>query len=296
MKSYKDITGDGGSNIVAQVTEQAKRLKARMASVKHIIAVMSGKGGVGKSSVTVNISQALTLDGLKVGIMDADINGPSVAKMAGARGQKLQRGETGMQPAIGVLGIKIMSMDLFLPEDSAPVIWNAPSQQDTFTWRGMMETAATREFLADTEWGELDYLFIDLPPGTDKLPHLVDVLPQISGTVIVTIPSGVSQFVVGKSIKMAREILQTPVIGLVENMSTYLCPHCGKEERLFPSGQVERLVENFDVPFLGKIPFDPRMAAAADEGGVFMREFGDSVSGKAVQQIASVMRRFVSKR
>ncbi|MFQ5630211.1 MAG: Mrp/NBP35 family ATP-binding protein [bacterium] len=293
MKTYKDITGDGGSNIVAQVTEQVNRLKARMASVKHIIAVMSGKGGVGKSQVTANLAQALALDGLKVGILDADINGPSIAKMTGAHGQKLQRGKSGMLPATR-MGIKIMSMDLFLPADSAPVIWNAPSQNDTFTWRGMMETAAIREFLSDTEWGALDFLLIDLPPGTDKLPHLVDLLPQISGTVIVTIPSGVSQFVVGKSIQMAREVLKTPVIGLVENMSAFVCTHCGKEETLFPSGHVEKLAKRFEVPFLGKIPFDPRMALAADEGKAFMQQFGESVAGKVVLKIANDIRKFVA--
>jgi ATP-binding protein involved in chromosome partitioning len=294
MKAYQDIAGDGGSNIVGQVTEQARRLKARMAPVKHIIAVMSGKGGVGKSQVTVNLASALALDGLKVGIMDADINGPSIAKMAGARGQKLQRGETGMLPATGMLGMKIMSMDLFLPEDDAPVIWNAPSQNDTFTWRGMMETAAVRELLSDTEWGKLDFLLIDLPPGTDKLPHLVDLLPQITGTVIVTIPSGVSQFVVGKSIHMAREVLKTPVIGLVENMSAYVCPHCGNEETLFPTGNVEKLAGKFDVPFLGKIPFDPRMAVAADEGKAFMRQFGDSAASEAMNRIAIKIKKIVA--
>jgi ATP-binding protein involved in chromosome partitioning len=158
----------------------------------------------------------------------------------------------------------------------------------------MMETAAIREFLSDTEWGKLDFLFIDLPPGTDKLPHLIDVLPQISGTIIVTIPSGVSQLVVGKSIQMAREVLKTPVIGLVENMSAFVCSSCGKEESLFPSGSVEKMAERFDVPFLGKIPLDPRMAVAADEGSAYMQKNGDSLVGKAVQQIANGIRRFVT--
>ena len=293
MKTYHDIPSDGGSNIVAQVTEQADRVRARMASVRHVVAVMSGKGGVGKSSVTVNLAAALALGEQAVGILDADINGPSIAKMTGVRGQLLYAGTTGLQPAVSALGIKVMSIDLFLPQDETPVLWDAPTQKDAYTWRGMMEMAALREFLGDTEWGALDVLLIDLPPGTDKLPNVIDLLPQLDGTVIVTIPSGVSQLVVSKSITMAKDILKTPVIGLVENMAAYVCAHCGQEETLFPVGHVEALAEAHHVPFLGRIPFDPRLARAADEGTLFALQHRETPAALAIQRLAEKVRGFL---
>lgn len=292
MKSYHDIAGDGGSEVADQVAAQRNRLKARMASVDHVVAVMSGKGGVGKSTVTVNLAAALAKEGQAIGIVDADINGPSVAKMTGVRDQKVKTGADGMQPAEGPFGIKVMSMDLFLPEDETPVVWDAPTQHDAYTWRGTMEAGAVREFLSDTNWGALDVLLIDLPPGTDKLPTLVDLLPTLSGTIVVTIPSAVSQLAVSKSIQMAREWLQTPVIGLVENMTAYVCPHCGKSAPLFPSAEEGTL----DVPHLGPIPFDPRLATAADEGLLFVQHYGALPAAEAIQQMAEKVKRFLTRR
>lgn len=293
MKTYKDITGDGGSNIVEQVIEQKNRLQSRLSKVKNIIVIMSGKGGVGKSSVTVNLASALALEKFSTGILDADINGPSIAKMAGVRENSLQYNESGIMPPASTSGIKIMSIDLFLAEENTPVIWNAFTQKDAFTWRGIAEAGALRELLTDTEWGELDFLLIDLPPGTDKLPNIVDLLPHLTGTIIVTIPSGVSQFVVGKSIKMATEILKTPVIGLIENMSTYICSHCGEEESLYPTGQVEEMAQNNNIPFLGKIPFDPRIAISADSGLSYMEKHSELPAGKEIQRIADKVRQWL---
>lgn len=291
MKTYKDIVGDGGSNIIEQVTEQGNRLSDRLSSVRHIIAVMSGKGGVGKSSLSVNLAAALAMQGNAVGIVDTDINGSSVAKMCGVQNQKSTPGADGMSPATGEMGIKVMAIDLLLADSRDPVVWDAPTQKDAFTWRGMMEAAAIRELIADTNWGELDYLLIDLPPGTDKLPNVVDILPRISGTIIVTIPSAVSQFVVGKSIKMATDILKTPVIGLIENMSAYVCPKCGTEDVLFPTGHVEKLAKEYQVPYLGKVPFDPRMAFASDEGRFFVK---DHESLPAANAIAGLGEKIIS--
>ncbi len=293
MKTYKDITGDGGSNIVAQVTAQAGRVRQRMATVRHIIAVMSGKGGVGKSSVTVNLASALALEGAAVGILDADINGPSVAKMAGVRGKPLRQGENGIVPPATAQGLKVMSMDLFLPDDQTPVLWQAPGQKDAYTWRGMMEAAALREFLADTEWGALDFLLIDLPPGSDKLPNLVDVLPRLDGVLVVSIPSGVSQLVVARSITVAVELLNAPLIGLVENMSAYVCAHCGREEEMFPADRSGNITDELKAPLLGKIPFDPRIARAGDEGRLFMNDHADTPAGQVIRQIAGKVRAFV---
>lgn len=296
MRTYKDIVGDGGSNVVGQVGEQLDRVTARLASVRHIVAVMSGKGGVGKSSVTVNLASALAIEGDAVGILDADINGSSIPKMTGVRGRPLSRGHTGMIPPSNDLNMKVMSVDLLMRDDREPVVWDAPTQQDAHTWRGMMEMGAIREFLSDTEWGALDVLFIDLPPGSDRLANVVGLLPRISGTVIITIPSDVSQFVVGKSIRVARDILKTPVLGLVENMSTYVCPHCGTSEALFPGGNVERMATDEGVAYLGSIPFDPRMASAADAETLFMTDHANTPAGQAIRQIALAIRKSVGGR
>lgn len=296
MKSYKDIAGDGGSKITEQVTEQQKRLQARLSSVKNIVAIMSGKGGVGKSSLTVNLAAALASRNHSVGILDADINGPSIAKMTGIRGNHIKEGKTGILPATAAIGIKIMSIDLFLPQETTPVMWNAFTQKDAFTWRGIAEAVALRELLSDTEWGELDFLLIDLPPGTDKLPNMVDLVPHLTGTIIVTIPSGVSQFVVGKSIRMATEVMNTPVIGLIENMSNYTCPHCGKVEALYPPGEVEGVAAKSKIPFLGKIPFDPRLAVSADRGILFMEQYGDSQAAQEFLMISDKVEQWVESR
>ncbi|MBI1927288.1 Mrp/NBP35 family ATP-binding protein [Candidatus Poribacteria bacterium] len=292
MKTYKDLPGDGGSNIIGQVTAQLNRLQRRMASIRHTVAVMSGKGGVGKSVITANLASALALGGCAVGVVDADINGPSIAKMMGVRGAPIDYSADGVKPAMNRLGVKVMSMDLFLAGDETPVLWDAHTQKDAFTWRGTMEVTALREFLSDTEWGTLDYLLIDLPPGTDRLPNLVDLLPNLGGVVVVTIPSGVSQLVVKKSLAMAKGLLNTPVIGVVENMAAYVCADCGKVEALFPSGHIEEMAQQFDVPLLGKIPFDPRISICADEGAVFVADHGDTPAGKVLMEIAAGIQTF----
>lgn len=294
MKSYHDVAGEAESSVADQVAEQKSRLKARMASVDHVVAVMSGKGGVGKSTVAVNLAGALAQDGASVGVVDADINGPSVATMMGVSNQSVEQGDGGMMPAVGPLEIKVMSMDLFLAEDESPVVWDAPTQDDSFTWRGTMEVGAVREFLADTDWGSLDVLVVDLPPGTDRLPTLVDLLPGLSGTVVVTIPSAVSQHVVSKSIEMARSWLDTPVIGLVENMVSYVCPHCGEEGSLFPG--TDGTHATYDIPVLGGIPFDSRVATAGDEGILFVENYSELPAGEAIRTIAGEVARFLANK
>jgi ATP-binding protein involved in chromosome partitioning len=156
----------------------------------------------------------------------------------------------------------------------------------------MMEMAALREFIADTEWGSLDYLLIDLPPGTDKLPNLVSVLPQLSGTIVVTIPSGISQYVVGKSIKMAKGVLSTPIVGIVENMAGHVCEHCGHTLELFPDGHVQRLAVQLDVPYLGRIPFDSTVATAADNGTLFMVDHQNTATAKAILRLSERVGQF----
>ena len=180
MKRYRDIAGDGGSNIVGQVEAQQARLTTRLRDVRAIVAVVSGKGGVGKSSVTANLAAACAHAGDRVGVLDADLNGPTMAKMLGVRGRTLEVGPGGVEPPAGALGIRVMSMDLLLADDATPLTWDAPSQAEAHTWRGTMEANALREFLADTDWGALDVLLIDLPPGTDRLATIAGLVPALA--------------------------------------------------------------------------------------------------------------------
>ena len=290
-KRYRDIAGDGGSNVAAQVSAQAERLKARMAGVRHTVAVMSGKGGVGKSAVTTNLAAYFAMEGWRVGVVDADINGPSIAKMLGVRGRSLNMDAGGMYPVLGPLDIRVISMDLFLKEDHIPVVWDGP-QAESFVWRGTMEMHTLREFLTDVHWGELDLLLLDLPPGSDRLTTLKDLLPDLRGSVVVTIPSAVSQLIVAKSVTMARDLLRTSVIGLVENMTSYVCPTCGTSHPLFAPAPQSGILAG--VPLLGRVPFDPRMAQAADRGIPFILEDAASPTAEALARVGKGVLNFVN--
>ena len=292
MKNYKELPNDAGSNIIEQVTAQANRLQKRLASIKHTVAIMSGKGGVGKSSLTANLATALTRKGNAVGVVDADINGPTLAKMMGVRNATLEYSQSGVNPAITPLGTKLISMDLLLAEDDAPVLWNAHTQKDAFTWRSTMEVGALREFIADTEWGQLDYLLLDLPPGTDRLPNVAELIPNLGGVVVATIPSKVSQLIVRKSVTMARDILKVPIIGVVENMASYICQHCGEAEPLF--GAEESLDNVFQEMILGNVPFDPRLARAGDNGIAYLDEYPNAPASKVIMQVAEKIQNFFS--
>ncbi|HZS33189.1 MAG TPA: P-loop NTPase [Methylomirabilota bacterium] len=288
MKGYRDLAGDGGSNVAAQVAAQRARLEARLARVRATLAVVSGKGGVGKSSLTANLAAALAAHGRRVGVLDADLNGPSMAKMLGVRGQALRVTPDGVRPAESAEGIRVLSMDLLLPADETPVVWQAPTQADSHTWRGSMEGTALREFLADTAWGELDVLLLDLPPGGDRLSTVADLLPQLTGAVVVTIPSEVSHLVVRKSLTLARE-RGVPLLGLVENMAGYVCPGCGAIGPLFAGPGGETTAAQHGIPFLGRVPFDPRLAVAADGGRPFVRAHPESPTGRALTAVAAAV-------
>jgi len=254
--------------------EEEKRLKERMSKVKHKIAVISGKGGVGKSVVTANLAMAFALKGYQIGILDADIHGPCIPKMLGLHGQRLQAGPPGVFPATGPMGIRVVSMDFLLPSEESPVIW-----------RGPLKMTAIRQFLADILWGSLDFLLIDLPPGTGDEPlSVMQLLPEMDGVVIVTIPSEVSQIVVKKAITFAQK-LNVPVLGIVENMSGFICPKCGAEVDIFRTGGGEKIARELLVPFLGKIPIDPEICVASDEGKPFVAEHPNSPATKAFMEI-----------
>jgi ATP-binding protein involved in chromosome partitioning len=278
MKKYKDIVGDGGSDIVGQVEAQQGRLRERLASVRAVVAIVSGKGGVGKSALTANLACCFAQSGSRVGVLDADLNGPTMAKMLGVRGQRLVVAPAGVEPPRTSLGVKVMSMDLLLASDSSPLAWDAETQAEAHTWRGSMEASALREFLADTNWGELDVLLLDLPPSTDRLATVASLVERLAGTVVVTIPSDVSHLVVRKSITVAGQ-LKAPVLGLVENMAG-----------LFPGGDAARLAREAGIPFLGRVPFDPALAAAADRGEPFVAIAPESAAARALMAVAAQIR------
>lgn len=284
MKRYKDIAGDGGSDIVAQVEAQQARLRERLAAVSHVVAVVSGKGGVGKSCLTANLACCLALEGWRVGVLDADLNGPTMAKMLGVRGEKLVMAEGGVEPPRTPLGVKVMSMDLLLPSDATPLTWDAPTQDEAHTWRGSMEANALREFMADTRWGALDALLMDLPPGTDRLATIVSLVPTLAGTVVVTIASDVSRLVVRRSITAASQT-RAPLLGLVENMAG-----------LFPGPGGEALATEAGIPFLGSVPFDPALAVAGDRGEAFVAAEPERESARALVRIASKVKAALEQR
>ena len=286
MKRYRDIAGDGGSDVVGQVEAQQVRLHARMAAIRASVAVVSGKGGVGKSSITANLAASLAARSLAVGVLDADLNGPSMAKMLGVRGQPLPLTDQGVTPAVSAQGIRVVSMDLLLPADETPVVWDAPTQAEAHTWRSSMEGTVLREFLTDTAWGSLDVLLLDLPPGTDRLPTVAGLLPALTGAIVVTIPSEVSHLVVRKSLTLARET-KTRLLGLVENMAGYVCARCGEVGSLFEGPGGEATAAQHGIPFLGRVPFDPRLAVAADRGRPFVLDHGQSPAGRALDEVAA---------
>ena len=290
MKRYRDIVGDGGSDIVAQVEAQAQALRRRLGDVRAIVAVVSGKGGVGKSSVTAALAALFAASRWSVGVLDADLNGPSMAKMLGVRGRPLAVTPEGVEPAVSSLGVRTMSMDLLLPSDAAPLSWEAPTQAEAHTWRGTMEANALREFLADTAWGRLDLLLVDLPPGVERLATLAGLV-TLTGAVVVTIPSEVSHLVVKRSVTAARAA-GVPLLGLVENMAGYACPDCGAVNPLFSGLGGRSLAEELAIPFLGHVPFDPRLAAACDRGVGLVGDPG--AAARALGDVATAIRERLS--
>ncbi len=263
---------------------ERETLNIKMKKIRHKIAVISGKGGVGKSTVTVNLAMAFAMHGYvnSVGILDADIHGPCVPKMLGLRGQRLQTNPIGVFPVMGPLGIKVVSMDFLLSSDEVPVIW-----------RGPLKMKAIQQFLSDIMWGDLEFLFIDLPPGTGDEPlSVMQLIPDMDGVIIVTIPSEVSQVVVKKAVTFARQ-LGVPVIGIIENMSGFVCPNCGTEINIFRVGGGQKIAEDLSVPFLGSIPIDPEICRDSDNGMPFITEHMDSPATTAFLEIVKKIQRFL---
>lgn len=228
-------------------------------SIKKVIGVVSGKGGVGKSFVTASLAAAMKKEGYKVGIMDADITGPSIPKMFGVHGPAYGT-EKGLNPIEAADGTKIMSVNLLVDDEEAPVVW-----------RGPVIAGTVKQFWTDVVWGDLDYLFVDMPPGTGDVPLTVFQSLPVDGIVIVTSPQELVQMIVKKAYNMAG-MMHIPVLGIVENFSYLKCPDCGKEVKIFGESHVDEVAEELGLTVFGKLPIDPAMAEAADEGTFYEKK------------------------
>ena len=255
FRSYSQVTGADRSDLLGQVVSQRNRVTERLRTVGRVVAVMSGKGGVGKSYVTAALARHLAgNEGLKVGVLDADLKSPTCARTLGARGP-VRLTEEGAEPVEGVSGIRLFSSDLLIA-DGKPLEWREPDAE-RFIWRGILETGALREFLGDVMWGTLNLLLVDLPPGGDRLADLAALVPNLTGAVAVTIPSEESRHSVERSIRTALDA-KIRVLGVVENMSGYQCAHCQHDGPLFEGNAGDELAREFGVPLLGRIPFTPK--------------------------------------
>ncbi len=250
-------------------------------NVKNVIAVASGKGGVGKSTTSVNLALSLAESGARVGLLDADIYGPNIPLMMGLKMKPQLFSEGGKIVPTKSYGITLMSIGFFLDEDN-PVIW-----------RGPMVHGAIQQFLRDVDWGELDYLVVDLPPGTGDAPLSLSQLIPMSGVVIVTTPQDVALQDVSKGIAMFRR-LEVPIVGVVENMSFFICPGCDARHEIFGQGGGERIAKQFGVTFLGKVPLQPRVREGGDQGRPVVIAHPDSTEAEAFRGVAGAVAQQVS--
>jgi ATP-binding protein involved in chromosome partitioning len=246
--------------------------------VRHVIMVLSGKGGVGKSTVSVNLAYALSNHGFRVGLLDLDMHGPNIPKMLGIEDHKLAMIGQRIEPVHITGKLSVISMAFLLPDTSTPIIW-----------RGPMKMAAIQQFLSEVNWGSLDYLVVDLPPGTgDEALTIAQLAPNLRGAVIVTTPQDVATMDARKSVKFIQK-LEVPVLGIIENMSGMICPHCKEPIDLFGKGGGKKIADELAVPFLGSIPIDIDMRIAGDEGRPFIIRRGNSPTWEAVDKVMEAL-------
>jgi ATP-binding protein involved in chromosome partitioning len=264
-------------------THREKMVLEKLSHIEHRIMVMSGKGGVGKSTVAANLAVSLARRGFEVGILDADVHGPNIPKMLGLDKEKLIGTPQGMLPISLYPNLKVLSMAFLLPNTDAPVVWRGPLKHGVF-----------QQFLGEVEWGDLDYLIVDLPPGTGDEPlSIAHLIGQVDGSVIVTTPQEVALLDSRKAVVFSR-MVNVPVVGIVENMAGLQCPHCGKEINLFKTGGGEKAALELQVPFLGRIPLDPEIVQNCDQGKPFVTVNPDSAAAKAFGEITSRIEKFVN--
>lgn len=261
-----------------KLMQAEKNLQENLDKIKHKLIVISGKGGVGKSTVSVNVAHGLAMQGKKVGILDVDIHGPSIAKMLGIENKKLTPPEKGDRP----MPIKVkdnfwaMTIATLLDNPDEPIIW-----------RGPLKIGAIKQFLQDIQWPELDYLIIDSPPGTGDEPlSVVQTLTNVDGSLIVSTPQDVALLDARKTIKFSQK-MNVRILGLIENMSTFVCPHCNQEIDIFKGLGVRKAAQDFNVEILGKIPLDPNVVKSGDSGSSLLAEWGESASAGEFQKIVT---------
>jgi len=249
------------------------RLLSRLCRINHKIVVLSGKGGVGKSTVAVNLATSLALSGKRVGLLDVDIHGPSIPTMLGLENKTIEGSAGGLLP-VELGNMKVMSIGFLLH-----------NQDDAVIWRGPMKMGVIKQFLTDVEWGDLDYLIVDAPPGTGDEPlSLCQLIDPLDGAVIVTTPQRVAAVDVRKSISFCKQV-HVPVLGVIENMSGFVCPKCGEITQILPAGGGRKMASDLKVPFLGAIPMDPGIAKSGDEGRAFIQHYASSPTAIIMQEI-----------
>lgn len=261
--------------MTAHVRSRDAKQEDLIPGVKQVIAIASGKGGVGKSTVTVNIATALAKTGAKVGILDADVYGPSIPLMLGCSGEQPYTRDKKIVP-IERFGIHLMSIGFLLEEGQAVM------------WRGPMVAGTVKQLLQDVEWGELDYLLVDLPPGTGDAPMSLAQLVPLTGVVIVTTPHSVAANIAGKSAALFKR-MNAPLLGVIENMAVFVCPDNGKEYRIFSGMPGEELAKELKIPFLGSVPLDPCVGQASENGAPSVISNPDTVQARAFEGIAKLM-------
>ncbi|WP_324475208.1 Mrp/NBP35 family ATP-binding protein [Methanospirillum sp.] len=275
MNRRKSYYFSGNSDAIKTRKNLPDRAKT---DVRHVILVLSGKGGVGKSTVSVNIASALAIKGKQVGLLDLDIHGPNVPKMLGLEDHQLLSENNKIVPVRVSEKLQVVSMAFLLPHRNSPVIW-----------RGPMKLNAIRQFLEDTAWDPLDYLIVDLPPGTgDEALTIAQIAPNIAGTIIVTSPQAVSTLDSSKAITFSRD-LGMDVLGVIENMSGYICPSCGEVVDIFGKGGGEQIAREMGVPYLGGIPLDIEIRRSGDEGWAFVRKVQESPAWKSIDTIIDTL-------
>jgi ATP-binding protein involved in chromosome partitioning len=261
------------------------KVTKNLSKIKNKIVVLSGKGGVGKSTVSANLAFALSEKNYNVGLMDCDIHGPSIPKILGIEDKRPISTQTSIEPVLLTPKLKVMSMGFLLQDKDSPVIW-----------RGPLKMATIKQFIGDFDWGNLDYLIIDLPPGTGDEPlSIAQLIPNSNGAVIVTTPQDVALVSVRKSINFVKK-MNMPVVGIVENMSGFRCPYCNKEIDIFKTGGGLKASMDFQVPFLGKISLDPKIVLTGDSGEPFLIKNADTDAGKAFTQIVEKIEEIVNKK
>ncbi len=277
--------GKEGELNVINVPSQDVELLKRLSKIKHKIVVMSGKGGVGKSTVATNLAVGLAMMGYETGLLDADIHGPDIAKMLRIEDAQLEANDNGILPVFVPPRLKVISMAFLSPDRDQPIVW-----------RGPLKMGAIRKFIEDVIWGDLDYLIVDLPPGTGDEPLTVaQLIKDADGSIIVTTPQDVALLDSRKTVRFS-EGLNLPVIGIVENMAGLICPHCKKEVDLFKKGGGEKAAKDLGVDFLGRVPIDPEVVESGDEGIPIVARNPDSPAAVAFKEILEQVIKKTSKK